>query len=40
MPKQEQFVKEITDMNQDFARWYTDVILKTELGDYGPSRAR
>ena len=36
MPKQEQFVKEITDMNVDFARWYTDVILKTELVDYGP----
>ena len=36
MPKQDQFVKEITDMNVDFARWYTDVILKTELVDYGP----
>ncbi len=36
MQKQEQFVKEITDMNVDFARWYTDVILKTELVDYGP----
>ena len=36
MQKQDQFVKEITDMNVDFARWYTDVILKTELVDYGP----
>ena len=31
-----QFVKEITDMNVDFAKWYTDVITKTELVDYGP----
>ena len=31
-----QFVKEITDMNVDFAKWYTDVVLKTELVDYGP----
>lgn len=34
--KTQQFVKEITDMNVDFAKWYTDVILKTELVDYGP----
>ena len=31
-----QFVKEITDMNEDFAKWYTDVIMKTQLVDYGP----
>ena len=31
-----QFVKEVTDMNVDFAKWYTDVVLKTELVDYGP----
>ena len=30
------FVKEITDMNEDFPQWYTDVILKSELVDYGP----
>ncbi|MBO7377908.1 MAG: proline--tRNA ligase [Clostridia bacterium] len=36
MAKEKQFVKEITDMNEDFPRWYTDVVVKTELVDYGP----
>lgn len=37
MAKQEvDFVKEITRMEDDFAQWYTDVILKTELVDYSP----
>lgn len=31
-----QFVKEIADINTDFTQWYTDVVLKTELVDYGP----
>ncbi len=31
-----QFVKDIADINEDFAQWYTDVVLKTELVDYGP----
>lgn len=31
-----QFVKEIADMDADFPQWYTDVILKTQLVDYGP----
>ncbi len=31
-----EFVKEITDMTVDFPQWYTDVVLKTELVDYGP----
>lgn len=30
------YVKDITPMEEDFARWYTDVILKTELVDYAP----
>lgn len=34
--KDNQFVKEIADMNVDFPQWYTDVILKTQLVDYGP----
>ncbi len=29
-------VEAITPMNEDFARWYTDVILKTEMVDYAP----
>ncbi|MBR2968967.1 MAG: proline--tRNA ligase [Clostridia bacterium] len=36
MAKEKQFVKEITDMTVDFPQWYTDVVLKTELVDYGP----
>lgn len=31
-----QFVKEIADMNENFPQWYTDVVLKTQLVDYGP----
>lgn len=30
------FVEEITPMEVDFARWYTDVIKKTDLVDYSP----
>ena len=36
MAKEKQFVKEIADINEDFPKWYTDVILKTQLVDYGP----
>ena len=36
MQKDNKFVKEIADMKEDFPQWYTDVILKTELVDYGP----
>ncbi len=35
---EKQFVKEIADMKADFPQWYTDVVLKTELVDYGPSK--
>lgn len=31
-----QKVEAITPMDEDFARWYTDVISKTELVDYSP----
>ncbi len=30
------FVTEIADIEENFAQWYTDVVLKTELVDYGP----
>ncbi len=30
------FVKEIADINENFTQWYTDVVLKTGLVDYGP----
>lgn len=32
----DQFVTQIADINENFAQWYTDVVLKTELVDYGP----
>jgi len=31
-----QKVEAITSRDEDFARWYTDVISKTELVDYSP----
>ena len=30
----ENFVKEITNIEEDFAKWYTDVVRKAELADY------
>lgn len=34
--EQKQFVREIADITADFPQWYTDVVIKTELVDYGP----
>lgn len=34
--KKEEFVKEITNMEDDFAQWYTDVITKADMVDYSP----
>lgn len=34
--KTNQFVEQITPMEDDFAQWYTDVITKTDLVDYAP----
>ncbi len=31
-----QFVQDIADINVDFPQWYTDVVLKTDMVDYGP----
>lgn len=31
-----EFVNQIADIDTDFPQWYTDVVLKTELVDYGP----
>ena len=36
MAKEGQFVKEIADIETDFPQWYTDVVLKTQMADYGP----
>ncbi len=30
------FVTQIADIDANFSQWYTDVVLKTELVDYGP----
>ena len=29
-----EFVKELTNIEEDFAKWYTDIVLKAELADY------
>ena len=34
--KNQQSMESITPMNEDFSKWYTDVVLKTELVDYAP----
>ena len=34
MGKKEEFVKEITNIEDDFAQWYTDIVRKAELADY------
>ena len=36
MAKETQFVEQIADINQVFPKWYTDVVMKTKLVDYGP----
>ena len=36
MAKEQQFVAQIADIETDFPQWYTDVVLKTKLVDYGP----
>ena len=28
------YVKEITNIDEDFAKWYTDIVIKAELADY------
>lgn len=34
MSDDKNFVKEITNIEEDFAKWYTDIVLKAELADY------
>lgn len=36
MAKDNQFVSQIADIESDFPQWYTDVVVKTKLVDYGP----
>ena len=32
--KEKEIVKEITNIDEDFAQWYTDIVLKADLADY------
>ncbi|MDY5801491.1 MAG: proline--tRNA ligase, partial [Eubacteriales bacterium] len=32
--KENQFVQEITPRDVDFAKWYTDIVLKNDMCDY------
>ena len=34
MSKNKKQVEEITSMDEDFAKWYTDIVKKAELMDY------
>lgn len=34
MEKNKEFVQDITNIDEDFAQWYTDIVLKAELADY------
>ena len=34
MNDNKEFVKEITNIEENFAKWYTDIVLKADLADY------
>ena len=34
MANKEEYVKEITNIDENFAQWYTDIVRKAELADY------
>ena len=34
MSKDKEFVKDITNIDENFPQWYTDIVLKSELADY------
>ncbi len=38
MSQQDKFVEDITDKDDDFSKWYNEVVRKAELADYGPVR--
>ena len=38
MSDNKNFVKEITNIDEDFAKWYTDIVLKAELADYAETK--
>ena len=34
MSNKKEFVQEITNIDEDLAQWYTDIVLKADLADY------
>ena len=38
MAQEKKAVEAITPINEDFARWYTDIVTKAELVDYSSVR--
>lgn len=38
MGKKEEFVKDIADIDEDFAKWYTDIVIKADLADYADTK--
>ena len=34
MSKKKEFVRDITDIDENFAQWYTDIVIKAGLADY------
>ena len=38
--KENQFVQEITPRDVDFAKWYTDIVLKNDMCDYTDVRGK
>ncbi len=38
MDDNKNFVKEVTNIEDDFAKWYTDIVLKADLADYAKTK--
>ena len=38
MAKKEEFVKDIANIDEDFAKWYTDIVKKADLADYADTK--
>ena len=38
MAKQDDFVKDIANIDEDFAKWYTDIVKKADLADYSETK--
>ena len=38
MSNNKEYVKEITNIDEDFAKWYTDIVIKADLADYADTK--